>query len=198
VASLARPGGNVTGLFLDVPELAGKWIEILREAVPRLIRIAVLWDPSTGRNLVRGAETAAQTMPVQLVLLEARTQADLANAFDGATDQRAGGMLVLSSPVFNSARARIAELAAKRRLPAIMPFPGFVDDGGLVAYGPDVAAMYAQAAEVMVKVLLGARPSVIPVERPARFEFAVNLRTAKSLGVTIPPSLLLRADRVIE
>lgn len=198
VTGLARPGGNVTGVFLDGPELGGKWIELLKEAVPKLTRVAVLWDPWTGPNLLRGAEAGARTVRMQLLPLEARGPDDFAGAFRSAVDGRAGALLVLSSPVFNSARVQIAELAAKHRLPAIMPFPGFAEDGGLMAYGPHLGSMFRQAAGVMVKVLRGARPGEIPIQPPGRFELIVNSKTAKGLGLTIPQSLLLRADRVIQ
>jgi putative ABC transport system substrate-binding protein len=198
IGSLARPGGNVTGLFLDFPDLGGKWLELLREAVPGLARVAVLWDPATGPSLLKGAETAASVLKVQMVVLEARAPRDFAAAFESAGRDRARALLVLGSPVFNSARKQLAELAAKHRLPAIMPFGGFADDGGLMAYGPDLATMFQQAGGVMAKVLGRTPPGVIPIERPARFELIVNLRTAKALKLTIPNSLLLRADRVIE
>lgn len=197
-ASLARPGGNVTGLFLDFPEMGGKWIQLLQGAVPKLGRAAVLWDPATGPNLLKGAEAAASSMQVQLHWLEARSPADFARAFESAAKQKAEALLVLSSPVFNSARKEIAALALKHRLPAIMPFPPFADDGGLMAYGPHLTSMFRQAGSVMAKVLQGARPKEIPIERPTRFELAINMKTAKFLGITFPQSLRVRADRVIE
>jgi putative ABC transport system substrate-binding protein len=198
VTGLARPGGNLTGLFLDLPELGGKWIELLREMVPRLSRIAVVWDPSTPPSLLKGAETAARALQVQILPLEAPTVDDLAGAFRMATEKRAGGTLVLSSPVFYSGRARIVEAAARHRMPTIMPFPEFAEDGGLLAYGPSVPSMYRQAGNVMVKVLRGGRPADIPIERPARFELIVNRKTAAGLGLAVPHSLLARADKVIE
>jgi putative ABC transport system substrate-binding protein len=137
-------------------------------------------------------------MRIQLLRLEARSPADFARAFESAATQKAEALLALSSPVFNSARKEIAELALKYRMPAMMPFPGFADDGGLMAYGPHLSSMFRQAGGVMGKVLQGARPGEIPIERPTRFELVVNLKTAKALGITIPQSLLLRADRVIE
>ncbi len=195
---LARPGRNITGLFLDFPELSGKWIELLKEVVPRLARVAVLWDPATGPVLLKGAEVAAQTLRVQLVPLEARNPGDFSEAFRSAAAGRTEAILVLPSPVFNSARKQIVELAAKHRTPASMPFPGFAEDGGLMAYGPHLTTMFRQAGAIMVKVLRGSRPGEIPIERPTRFELVVNLRTAKALGLAIPQSVLLRSDRVIE
>jgi putative ABC transport system substrate-binding protein len=196
--SLARPGKNVTGVFLDFPELSGKWIQLLRELVPKLARIAAIWDPSTPANLLRGAETAARTLRVELFPLEALTAEDFAPAFRSAADKRVDALMVLSSPVFYSARPQIVAGAARHRLPTIMPFPEFADHGGLIAYGPNVPAMFRQAGEVMVKVLRGTRPGDIPLELPARFELSVNRKTAASLGLTVPHSLLVRADRVVE
>jgi putative tryptophan/tyrosine transport system substrate-binding protein len=198
VTGLARPGGNVTGLFLDFPGLSGKWIELLREMVPRLSRITVAWDPSTPPNLLRGAEAAARTVRVQLSSVEAPGPEALASAFQSATSTRAGAMLVLPSTMVNSARRQIIEIAAKYRMPTIMAFPEFAAEGGLIAYGPNVPGMFRQAAEVMVKVLRGTSPGAIPVERPARFELIVNRKTAASLGLTVSRALLARADRVIE
>jgi putative ABC transport system substrate-binding protein len=198
VTSLARPGKNVTGVFLDFPELSGKWIQLLRELVPKLARIAAIWDPSTPANLLRGAETAARTLRVELFPLEALTSEDFAPAFRSAADKRVDALMVLSSPVFYSARPQIVAGAARHRLPTIMPFPEFADHGGLIAYGPNVPAMFRQAGEVMVKVLRGTRPGDIPLELPARFELSVNRKTAASLGLTVPHSLLVRADRVVE
>ena len=198
VTGLARPGGNVTGLFLDFPGLGGKWIEMLREMVPRLSRIGVTWDPSTPRNLLRGAEAAARTVRVQIVSEEAAAPEGFAVAFQSATDKRAGAMLVLPSPTVNSARQQIIELAAKHRMPTIMAFPEFAEEGGLIAYGPNVPGMFRQAGDVMVKVLRGTHPAEIPIERPVRFELVVNRKTAASLGLAVPRSLLARADKVVE
>ena len=198
VAGLARPGGNITGVFLDFPELAGKWLELLKEAVPKVSRVAMLWDPATGPTQVRAAEAAARALRLQLQLLEARSASEYEAAFRSATKDRARALLVLSSPVFNSSRKQIAELAAKNRLPAIMPFPGFAEDGGLLAYGPHLLSLFRQAGAIVVKVLKGTPPGHIPVERPTRFALIVNLKTAKTLGLTIPQSILIRADEVIE
>lgn len=198
VTSLGRPGRNLTGLFLDFPSLSGKWIEILREAVPRLTRIAVLWDPTSGDTLVRGARTAARQLNVHIAVFEVPNPDALPAAFDGAAQQRTGGMVVLPSPVTNSARVRVAELATRHRMPVIMAFSGFVRQGGLIAYGPDLQTMFGQAGEVMVRVLRGQRPAEIPLARPARFTLSINGKTAKSLGLALPPSLLLRADDIVD
>lgn len=197
-ASLARPGGNITGVFLDFPEMGGKWIQFLKEAVPKLTRAAVLWDPATGPSLLNGVEAAGSSMRLQLLRLEARSPADFAGAFQSVAKQKAEALAVLSSPVFNSARKEIAALALKHRLPAVMPFPNFADDGGLMAYGPYLTSLFRQCGGVMAKVLQGARPAETAIERPTRFEMVINMKTAKALGVTIPQSLRLRADRVIE
>ena len=197
VTGLARPGGNVTGLFLDFPELSGKWMELLREMVPRLSRVTVAWDPSTPLNLLRGAEAAARTLRVDLAPVEIPGSEALAAAFRTA-GTRGGAMVVLPSPVVNSARRDIVAMAAKHRVPTIMAFPEFAEEGGLIAYGPNVPAMFRQAGDVMVKVLRGTSPAEIPIERPARFELIVNRKTATSLGLTVPRSMLARADKVIE
>lgn len=197
-ASLSSPRGNVTGLFLDFPDLSAKWIQLLKEAVPKLARAAVLWDPATGTNLLRGADAAGSSLGIQLVRLEAGSPADFVRAFESAVMRSAQALLALSSPVFNSARKQIAELAARYRLPALMPFPAFADDGGLMAHGPHLPGLFRQAGLVMAKILQGADPGQIPIERPARFELVVNLKTARALGITVPHSTLLRADRVIE
>lgn len=196
--TLSRPGGNITGMFLDFPELSGKWIQLLKEAMPQLARIAVLSDPAVGPFLLRGAEAAGVSMGAQIIKLEARNPGELESAFREAVKQQAEALLALSSPVFASARKRIAELALSYRLPAIMPFPNFADDGGLMAYGPHLTSMFQQAANVMARVLQGAHPREIPIERPVRFELAMNLGTARALGITIPPAVLLRADRIID
>ncbi|HSE05120.1 MAG TPA: ABC transporter substrate-binding protein [Methylomirabilota bacterium] len=198
VTALARPGGNVTGLFLDLPELSGKWIEYLRAIVPRLSRIAVIWDPSTPSTLLRGAEAAGRAAGVEVFSLEARGPGEFTAGFRSAASRRAGAILILPSPATSSARRQIIELAAKQRMPTIMPFAEFAEEGGLIAYGPDVAGMYRQMADVMMKVLRGQRAADIPIERPAYFTLIVNRKTAASLGLTVPRSLLARADKVIE
>jgi putative ABC transport system substrate-binding protein len=197
-ASLARPRGNITGVFLDFPDLSAKWIQLLKEAVPKLERAAVLWDPATGTNLLHGAEAAGPSLGVQLVRVEARGSADLARAFESAATQRSQAVLALSSPVFNSARKQIAKLSLEHQLPTLMPLQGFAEDGGLMAHGPHLGGLFRQAGLVMAKVLQGTRPGEIPIERPARFELVINLKTARTLGITIPSPVLLRADRVTE
>jgi ABC-type uncharacterized transport system substrate-binding protein len=198
VTSLARPGGNVTGLFLDFPELAGKWLELVREAVPGLTRVAVLWDPATGPVQMKAAEAAARTLRLQIQPLQARAQADLEPAVQSAVRERAGALVVLSSPVFNAARREMAALTGRSRLPSIMAFPGYAEDGGLIGYGPHLRRMFEQAGRHVVRVLKGAAPREIPVERPASFSLLINQKTAQGLGLVIPQSLLARADEVVQ
>lgn len=197
-ATLARPGGNITGVFLDFPELAGKWMQLLKEAMPALAHVAVLSDAASGPYLLRGAQAAGASMRMQIQRLEARGPADFAGAFEAAVKHKAQALLVLSSPVFNSARRSIADLALKHGLPAVMPFPQFADDGGLMAYGPHLTDLFNQAAGIMAKVLKGESPGRIAIERPVKFEFVINLRTAKALELKIPQALIVRADRLVE
>jgi ABC-type uncharacterized transport system substrate-binding protein len=198
VKTIPRPGGNLTGVFMDFPELAGKWLEILQTTIPALARVAVLWDPATGSAQLDAAHRAARILKLTLHPIEARTTAEIGPAFREAMRNRPSGMIVLASPIFNSGRREIAALAARHRLPTLVPFPGYEMDGGLVSYGPEVMTMYAQAGTLAVKILSGTPPTEIPVERPTRFRFAFNLKTAKALGLTIPQTLLLRADQLIE
>jgi putative ABC transport system substrate-binding protein len=198
VASLDRPGANVTGIFLDFPELGGKWLELVKEVAPKVTRVAVLWDPATGRVPLKGAEAAAPTLRLQLQVLEARGPDDFEAVFRSAVRARAGAVVTLSSPVFNTYRRQLVELSAKHRLPAIMPFPLFADDGGLIAYGPDLIELYRQAGGMVGKILKGTKSRDLPVERPNRFVLVVNTKTAKTLGITIPRSVLVRADRLVE
>ena len=198
VKTVPRPGGNVTGVFMDFPELAGKWLEILKTVVPTLARVAVLWDPNAGPAQLDAARRAAQTLNLTLHPVEAKSVGEIAAAFDAAMRANPNGMVVLTSPIFNSGRRSIIELAARYRLPTLLPFPGYTKDGGLVGYGPDVMAMYAQAAVLAVKILNGTPPKEIPVERPTTFTLSLNLKTARALGLSIPPSLRLRANDVVE
>jgi putative ABC transport system substrate-binding protein len=198
VKTLPRPGGNLTGVFMDFPELAGKWLEILKMTVPALARVAVLWDPATGPAQLDAARHAAQVLKLAVYPAEARSTAEIAPAILAAIRERPNGMITLTSPIFNSGRRAIIEIAARHRLPTLVPFSGYAKDGGLVSYGPEVMTMYAQAGTIAVKILTGTRPTEIPVERPTKFELVINLKTAKALGLTIPKSLLLRADEVIQ
>lgn len=200
-ASLARPGGNVTGVFLDQPELHAKWLQLLREVAPTITRVAVLRDAATDPAGLRALEAAARQLAMQqLQVLDVRVADDLENAFQAAKKGRAEALMVFQSPAFAVARTerRIADLAVANRLPTITMFKSLVEAGGLLSYGVNLYDVMARATLLLDKVLKGAKPSHLPVERPLRFDLAVNLKTAKALGLTIPPSLLLRADQVIE
>jgi putative ABC transport system substrate-binding protein len=198
VTSLGRPGGNATGLSTLAPELVGKCLELLKQAVPRISRISVLRDERTGKILLKEAEVAARALGVQLQVVEARQPAEFDRAFSDMTRARAGALAVLPTPMFFSERRRLVDLAAKNRLPAVFPYREFVEAGGLMAYGPDLADLSRRAATYVDKILKGAKPADLPVEQPTKFELVINLKTAKALGLTIPPSLLGRADEVIQ
>jgi len=203
VTSLARPGGNVTGLSALTPELVGKRLELLTQAVPGVSRVAVLWSPGaigerTEQDQLKGAEVAARALGVRLQFVEARGPADVDRAFSDMTRARAGALAVLSTPMFFNERRRLVDLAAKNRLPAVYPWREGVDAGGLMAYGPNLADMYRRAATYVDKILKGAKPADLPVEQPTKFELVINLKTAKALGLTIPQSVLGRADHVVE
>jgi ABC-type uncharacterized transport system substrate-binding protein len=203
VTSLARPGGNVTGLSSFGPELVGKRLELLRQAVPGVSRVAVLWQPGgsgerTDKDMLKRAEVAARALGVRLQFVEARGPADIDRAFSDMTRERADALIVLGSPMFFAERRRLVDLAAKHRLPALYSARDSVDAGGLMSYGQNFADLFRRAATYVDKILKGAKPADLPVEQPTKFELVINLRTAKALGLTIPPSLLARADQVIE
>ena len=203
VASLARPGGNVTGLATISPELVGKGLEQIKRAVPEVTRLAVLWQPGalgerTNKDMLKEADTVARSLRVRLQFVEARAPADFDKAFSDATRVGAGALAVLPSSMFLSERRRLADLAAKNRLPAAYPQREFVHAGGLMSYGPNVADLFRRAAIYVDKILKGAKPADLPIEQPTKFELVINLKTAKALGLTIPQSLLQRADQVIE
>jgi putative ABC transport system substrate-binding protein len=203
VTSLARPGGNVTGLSLLAPELVGKCLELLKQAVPGVSRVAVLREPGVvgerlDKDMLKRAEGAARALGVRFEVLEVRGPADFDRAFSDMTRAHAGALTVLGSTMFSTERRRLVDLAAKNRLPAVYPWREFVDAGGLMAYGANIADLYRRAAIYVDKILKGAKPADLPVEQPTKFELVINLKTAKALGLTIPPSLLLRADQVIE
>jgi putative ABC transport system substrate-binding protein len=196
--SIARPGGNFTGFFLDIPELGGKQIELLTEAVPTASRLAVLWDATIGEVQYRATETARRPAGVMLQSLPIRRQQDINEAIQQAVSQQANGLVVLSSPLIYQRRSQIGSLALKARLPTISLFNTFPKEGGLMAYGPDFPAIYSQAAGYVARVLAGANPGELPIQRPTTFELVINLKTARALGLTVPSSLLTRADEVIE
>jgi putative tryptophan/tyrosine transport system substrate-binding protein len=198
VTSLARPGGNITGLATTSPELIGKQLELLKAVAPKVSRVAVLENPNTHRDVLRQAGAAARVLGVQLQILKAGAPSEIEAAFVAMGSHRADGILVLRDAVFRAQRAQITALAAKNRLPAIYGLREEAEAGGLVAYGASVPQLYRRAATYVDKLLKGAKPSDLPVEQPTKFELVINLRTAKALGLTIPPSLLARADEVIE
>jgi ABC-type uncharacterized transport system substrate-binding protein len=203
VTSLARPSDNVTGLSLLAPELVGKRVEQLKQAVPGVSQVAVLWQPGglgerTEKDTLKGAEAAARPLGVRLQFVEARGPAEFERAFSDMTRARAGALTVLPSPTFLYERRRLVDLAAKNRLPTVFAFREYVDAGGLMSYGPDITDMYRRAATYVDKIFKGAKPGDLPLEQPTKFELVINLKTAKALGLTIPPSLLQRADQVIE
>jgi putative ABC transport system substrate-binding protein len=203
VTSLARPGGNVTGLSFLARELVGKCLEQLTQAVPGVTRVAVLWHPGgqgerTEKDMLKEAEVAGRALGVRLQFVEARGPADFERAFSDMTRARAGALTVLPSAMFANERRRLADLAAKNRLPAVYPQRAYVDAGGLMAYGPNLADMHRRAATYVDKILKGAKPADLPIEQPIKFELVVNLKTAKALALTIPSSLLARTDQVSE
>jgi len=198
VKNLARPGGNITGLFLDLPELGGKLIQILTEAVPRLQRVAVLWDASVAASQFKATEGPARAVRLKVQSLAFRQSEDFTASFEAARNQRAQALVILSAPSVFLNLKRLADLALQYRLPAICVFPQFADAGGLMGYGPNITDLVRQAASYVDRILKGARPADLPIQRPAVFKLAANMKTAKALGLTIPPSLLQRADQVID
>jgi putative ABC transport system substrate-binding protein len=199
VDSLARPGGNITGFTFISPVLAGKRLELLKEAIPKLSRVAVLWDPQDPGSAQEWKESQlpARELGLQLHSMEVSSADKVESAFNEATKARSAALAVTRSSVINRNQKRIADLAAKNRLPAIYPRGDFVDSGGLMSYGADQIEPYRRIASMVDKILKGTKPADIPVEQPTKFEFIVNLRTAKQIGLTIPPNVLVRADKVI-
>jgi putative ABC transport system substrate-binding protein len=200
VASLARPGGNITGLSTLAPEISGKQLELLREIVPKLSRVAVLGNAIQPGNpqALREINLAADAFGVQLQYLEVGGPKDIDTVFRAASKGRADAVLVLGNPTLFSQRRQLADLAVKSRLPAIYNRPEYVEDGGLVFYGPSYIDLYRRAATYVDKILKGTKPADLPVEQPKKFEFIINLKAAKQIGLTIPPNVLVRADKVIK
>jgi putative ABC transport system substrate-binding protein len=199
VASLARPGGNITGLSILAPELSGKQLELLKESIPKLLRVVV---PSNSNEpsymqLRKETELAAQALKIQIHFLDARSPKDVETAFREATKRHADAVLVPTMPIVVSQRAQIADLAVKNRLPAMYGQPEYVDAGGLMFYGASITDLFRRAATYVDKILKGAKPADLPVEQPTKFEFIINLKAAKQIGLTIPPTVLARADKVI-
>jgi putative tryptophan/tyrosine transport system substrate-binding protein len=197
-SSIGKPGGNVTGLFLDLPELTGKWLQLVREVAPATRRAAVLWDATSSPHQLHALRRAAQAAMVELHVLEVRRPAEYADALQAAVKERQQALIQLSSPLIRQASRLVADFAINHRLPAISMFRTFAEAGGLMAYGPDLPAFFGRSARYVDRVLKGAKPGDLPIELPTKFELVINLKTAKALGLTIPPSLLTRADQVIE
>ena len=200
VASLARPGGNITGLSALSPELSGKQLELLKEIIPKLSRVAVLGTSTIpgSTQVLRETEAAAGVFRVQLQYLEVRGPTDIEMAFRAASKEHAHAVLVLPNPVTLSHRTKVVDLAVKTRLPAMYPQSEYVEEGGLMTYGPSINDLFRRAATYVDKILKGAKPADLPVEQPTKFEFIINLKAAKQIGLTIPPNVLARADKVIK
>jgi ABC-type uncharacterized transport system substrate-binding protein len=200
VASLARPGGNITGLSIIALDLAGKRVELLKEVIPRISRMAVFWNPtnSGGTLALKETEAAAKGLGIWLQTLEVRGPDDFESAFQAATKEQAGALIVLPDNVFGSQRGRLSDLGIKHRLAQIFPTSEYVEAGGLMSYGPKASDLYQRAATHVDKILKGAKPADLPVQQPTKFELIINLKTAKQIGLTIPPNALARADKVIK
>lgn len=201
VQSMARPGGNVTGLVGLYADLVAKQLELIKETVPAISRVAALWDDGVEKALepsFRSLDVASRALGVQPHLVAVRGTDDLARAFRAAADTRAGALILLPSPAFFGDRVRMAKLAGEHGLPSISPFFEFAQAGGLMAYGPNLVKMWGQTASIVDRILKGAKPADLPVEQPITFELVVNLKTAKALGLTIPPAMIRRAHEVIQ
>ena len=200
IASLARPGGNITGLSTHYPEISGKQLELIKECVPKLSRLAVIGNSTSPGNAqaLKETEVAAAAFGVRLQYLEVQNAKEIETAFQAATKGRANAVLLLASAVLSSQLTQVADLAVKSRLPAIYARPEYVEAGGLMIYGVSINDLYRRAATYVDKILKGTKPAEIPVEQPTKFEFVINLKAAKQIGLTIPPNMLVRADRVIK
>ena len=200
VGSLAHPGGNMTGQSILAPDLSGKRLELLKEIIPTSSTTAVVWNPTNPavRLAAQEAQDAAPLLGIRLVSIEVRTTSDIVSAFDIAKQEGAQGVIVLPDPLTGSHRSTIIALAAKARMPALYGYREYVDEGGLLAYGPNYRDVFRRAAIYIDKILKGAKPADLPVEQPTTFDLVINLSTAKALGLEVPPTLLARADEVIE
>jgi putative ABC transport system substrate-binding protein len=200
VASLGQPGGNITGLSSIAPELEGKRLELLREIIPKLSHIAVLWNPVNPFHnaSLKQAQAAAQILRMKVQSVAVRTREDLDDAFASILKERPGALLVLADRVFLHDRARLMNFATANRLPGVYAYRELVEAGGLMSFGPSYADMHRRAATFVDKILKGAKPADLPVEQPTKFELVINLKSAKAIGLVVPPSLLARADEVIE
>jgi putative tryptophan/tyrosine transport system substrate-binding protein len=198
VASLSHPGGNITGVFSDFPEFGMKWLELLKEAIPALSSAVILWDPATGPVQLDAVQAAGRLLNVKLEVVEVRAIAELTRAFETAGERRPHAILILSSPIFGTNPKFIAELTLAHHIPTATLFSEIARAGGLMAYGPNLLGTFRQTGTMVGKILQGSLPADLPVERPTTFEMVINLKTAKALGLTMPQSILLRADEVIE
>jgi putative ABC transport system substrate-binding protein len=197
-ASLAHPGGNVTGIFLDLPGFNAKSLQLLREAVPALTKVAVFWHPVSGVLQLEAVRKAAVALGVAMEMFEISRPSDFEPAFQGAARSQCAGVLMLSSPLFGGNPQLLADLALQNRLPTINIFPDFAQRGGLIGYGPELQNLFMQAGVLVRKILQGDAIADLPVERPTRFKLVANLVTARAFGLTLPTSILLSADEVIE
>jgi len=197
VETYGRPGGNVTGVFLDAPEFAGKWFQLLKAMIPRLSRVLVLWDPSPGTAHLHAVQKFAKSLRIQLQVIEVRNPDDIDKAFS-ALRGHPQAVIILPSPLMYLQNEQLATLAMKRRLPGTSMAHAFAEAGGTIAYGPERIAVYERCAGLAAKILGGAKPGDLPVERPTKVQLIVNLKSAKALGLTVPESVLYRADEVIQ
>jgi putative ABC transport system substrate-binding protein len=200
VASLARPGGNITGMSLMVPDLGGKRLELLKELLPRLARVAVLWNAANPYPAIVFKETqaAGQTLAIEVQSLEVRTADDFDGVFEVARKQRPDALITVEDPLTFNYQKRIVDFALINQLPSLHGVREFAVAGGLLSYGAHIADLYRRAASYVDKILKGAKPADLPVQQPTKFELVINLQTAKTLGLTVPPMLLARADEIIE
>ena len=198
VRTLAQPSGNVTGVFLDLPELGGKQLQLLQEIIRPLTRVAILGDPVLNAPQFQGAESAARALGMQPQRLEVRTKNDIEAAMDVARRSQAGAMVLLSSPLVFYYRRELGALASKRRLPAVSMFTEYAEAGGLMAYGPSLRECFRRAGGFVGRILKGAKPGDLPVERPEKFELVINRTTARTLSLTVPQALITRADRIVD
>ena len=196
--SLAKPGGNLTGLFLNHADLAAKWLQLVKEIVPGARRIAVLRDANTGPYQIAAITAAAKTMAVSLQILDFRDAAGLQGALNAGLKDKPDALVQLGSPLINAASKATADFLATHRLPGISPFRAFADNGGLLSYGPNLSIMFRGQAAYISKILKGAKPGDLPIQQPTHFEFVVNMKTARALGIKLPQAVLVRADTVIE
>jgi putative ABC transport system substrate-binding protein len=198
VASLARPAGNITGVFSDFPEFGTKWLQLLKEAIPTLSNAVVLWDPSTGSQQLNAVKAAGHALNVKLELVEIHAFAEMEHGFQAASARRPDAIVILSSPIFGTDPKLIAELALAQHVPIATLFPDIARAGGFMAYGPSLLGTFRQVGTMVGKILQGFHPADLPVERPTKFELIINLKTAKVLGLTVPQTLLVSADELIE